>query len=78
MLNGSSIRWSFEDIQCCYKHLEIFFLQNLDFFRDFWHKSLIMVLLPKIPQKVQILENKKKIIILEFKNTTFLFGQRRP
>ena len=66
--------------KCCYKHLgiTIFFFQNLDFFRYFWHKSLIKVLLPKVPQKVQILENKKNFIFSEFKNTTFLFYKCWP
>ena len=38
--------------------------------------STNVILLPKVPQKVQILENKKDFIFSEFKNTTFLFGQR--
>ena len=58
--------------KCCYKHLNIikyFFFPDFYLFRYFWHKSLIKVLMPKIPQKVKILE--KKIIFPEFKNTIF-------
>ena len=35
-------------------------------------KAWFMVFIPKIPQKVKILENKNKIMFLEFKNTSFI------
>ena len=36
-------------------------------------KNLKQVFIPKVPQKVKILKNKKNFIISEFKNTSFLF-----
>ena len=39
------------------KKNEIFFIfKNFDFLWYFWHKRLIKILMPKVPQKVKILE----------------------
>ena len=39
-------------------------------------EAMKFYLLPKVPQKLKILQNKKNFITSELKNTSFLFGQR--
>ena len=50
-----------------------FFFQNFDFLWYFWHKSLIKILMPNAPQKVKILENKKKLLFKIKKKTFFIY-----
>ena len=52
--------------------------QQWEIVRYFWHKSLFKVFMLKVPQKLKILKNKANFITSEFKNTSFLFCQRRP
>ena len=36
-----------------FENNEIYFFQNFDFLRYFWHKDLKQALMPKVPQKIK-------------------------